>query len=81
MTKNNELPNQQGLDAPLVGCMCFDDKNPPHMTRLLILWEAGQFDFAYYKDGMYLVNDEWYHSTHVKAWITIQDLRSVLNVS
>ena len=55
--------------------------NPPNMSRLLILWEAGAFDFAYYKDGMYLVNEEWYPKDYIRSWIGISDLKNVLGVS
>jgi len=51
------------------------------MSRLLILWEAGAFDFAYYKDGMYLVNEEWYPKDYIRSWIGISDLKNVLGVS
>ena len=54
--------------------------NPPNMTRLLILWEAGAFDFAYYKDGMYLVNDKWYPKDFVKYWVGISELKTILSV-
>jgi len=56
------------------------DMQPPIMVKLLVLFKTGEFDFAYYKDGKYLVGDNWYTPNYFDGWIDMDSLKRLLGL-
>ena len=63
---------------------------PDNMTRVLVYSPLcssnpcfdglGIFDFAFYKDGMYKVGNDWYQPQVFVGWISIKQLKGELNL-
>ena len=59
----------------------FNEDKPFNMTQVLIKWADSQrLDFAYYKDGLFLVDDEWYSPKEIESWISTEDLKKLLEI-
>jgi hypothetical protein len=57
------------------------NKAPENMTRVLVLFhQTNVFEFADYKDGLFLVGDYWYCPPDFKGWVSINELKEILNV-
>ena len=54
---------------------------PINMSRVLVETMDGQFDFAYYKDGMYQNSQsfEWKRPEEIRNYWTIGELKMVFN--
>lgn len=56
-------------------------ESPANMTRVLVIfYQTGIFEFAYFKDGLFEIGEYWYEPSDFKGWISIGDLKEVLGV-
>ena len=51
---------------------------PDNMTRVLVYLYVNKiplFDFAYYKDGMYKIGNDWFRPDEIVGWASTNELR------
>jgi len=53
---------------------------PENLSRVLVEFESGVLEFAYYKDGMFQYNDKWYLPDEFNGWISINNLKRAINI-
>ena len=59
-------------------------QKPKNMTRVLLSTDYGQIlSFAFYKDGMFLSDDDndWHKPEEFDGWININELKVKLNIN
>ncbi|MFA5207409.1 MAG: hypothetical protein WC428_02015 [Candidatus Paceibacterota bacterium] len=54
---------------------------PMNMTRVFVLfYQTNVFEFADFKDGLFQIGEYWYQPSDFKGWLSIKDLKTVLEV-
>ena len=51
------------------------DEKPENMTRVFVKTKYNIFDFAFYKDGMFLIRDDWYQPDEIIGWLSMEQLK------
>ena len=55
---------------------------PKNISRNLVQLVSGEIEFAFYKDGMFKIegDEDWTHPNKIYSWISIQELRELIEV-
>lgn len=52
---------------------------PKNLTRVLVSFkESNILEFAFYKDGMYRINDNWYDPYMFNWWMSTNELKELI---